>query len=525
MFSVSDVVNSAKQPKGGYIPVSSLEIINLKDGNTLNSNENISPSTVGTVVDYISRFLLGATLKEAFKIPLKGAKRLQRFSYARTILDEITGNNNESIIAAVKLIPYDVAFRTGNSNYVYQEPVLPDRDTLENINVMINRTVNFFKEYGPVVLMGFSFPKASSLLISSADGDYLTKTGLWDLKVSKNEPTIKQTLQILIYYLMGITSTHVEFGQLDSIGMFNPRLNRAYKIDIDKITPDVLETVYSDVILYDIQKKYAYEHIEELRETKKVKCAAAEFKKLKKEGLPVSYELCFNAVAYDYKLLKDVPIEYRDANLCTNAIELHCYEEEYDEHSLFLFENTDEYIDNYLKLIPDSSYNEKLCVEVLAISRCSSDGFNRIPSRFMTAEFMAYLVYCKNSYYDSVPDKLKNHIFYSKLSEMEIKCLKECPEELEYMCEKIIVPEIIPMDTLRGVLMQKPRLIKCVPQTYCGYSDLGLLAVKQDWRAIRDIAKTNRTVEMLQVVEKSGDKACEWLSKEKAKRKKKVTRG
>lgn len=196
MFSVSDVVNSAKQPKGGYIPVSSLEIINLKDGNTLNSNENISPSTVGTVVDYISRFLLGATLKEAFKIPLKGAKRLQRFSYARTILDEITGNNNESIIAAVKLIPYDVAFRTGNSNYVYQEPVLPDRDTLENIKVMINRTVNFFKEYGPVVLMGFSFPKASSLLISSADGDYLTKTGLWDLKVSKNEPTIKQTLQI-----------------------------------------------------------------------------------------------------------------------------------------------------------------------------------------------------------------------------------------------------------------------------------------------------------------------------------------
>ena len=352
MFSVSDVVNSVKQPEGGYIPVGSLEVQNLEDGNTLNSNENISPSAVGTVVDYISRFLLGATLTEAFKIPLQGAKRLKRFIDARTILEKITGNNDESIIAAIKLIPYDVAFRTGSSNYVYQEPVLPDRDTLENLKVMINRTVIFFEQFGPVVLMGFSFPKASSLRISSADGDYLTKTGLWDLKVSKNEPTSKQTLQILIYYLMGITSTHAEFGQLESIGLFNPRLNRFYKIDIEKIDPDVLSTVYSDVILYDVRKECAYERIEDLRESKMWKSAANEFKKLIKERLPVSYELCLKAVAYDYKLLKDVPIEYRDTNLCETAINVHFYAEGRDDYVSDLSRNSDDYIEKYLRLIP-----------------------------------------------------------------------------------------------------------------------------------------------------------------------------
>lgn len=521
MISVSSVVNSAKQPKGGYIPIDSLETLYFKDCNTLNSYENISPSTVGTVVDYISRFLLGATLKEAFKIPLKGAKKLQRISEARDILKEITGNNNESIIAAVRLIPYDVAFRTGNSIYIFQEPILPNEDTVDNIKIMIDRTVSFFNKYGPITLMGFTFPKASSLLISSGDGDYLTKTGLWDLKVSKNEPNTKQTLQILIYYLMGITSTHIEFGSIDSIGMFNPRLNKAYKIDIDQIARAVLEEVYSDVILYDIRKECAYEYIQELREMKKLESAVIDFKELTKKKIPVPYDVCLNAVDYDYRLLKDVPVEYRDAKLCTIALEFHCYEDEYNDYSSDSSVDIVKYIDDYLKLIPDSSYNENICVSIMGLAGDDKDRFRRIPTRFMTQEFMAYLVYCNNKYYDIVPNDLKDIIFYKMLSNMEVERLMQSPEHLEDMNKEIIVPEIIPINVLEYALIQRPRMIKYVPKSYCGYSELALLAVKQDWKAIKDIPNMYRNDEMFQVVEAArDDKASEWLKKVKTKIKK-----
>lgn len=82
---------------------------------------------------------------------------------------------------------------------------------------------------------GFTFEGGYTDIITTGDGDFLTENTLWDFKVTKTNPTNKHTLQLLVYYLMGKQSKHDYFDNIDSIGIFNPRLNNAYTLDIDTL--------------------------------------------------------------------------------------------------------------------------------------------------------------------------------------------------------------------------------------------------------------------------------------------------
>ena len=87
-------------------------------------------------------------------------------------------------------------------------------------------------------------------MISSGDADFITKDTLWDFKVSKNRVTSQQTLQLLMYYLMGKRSTNENFKQITKLGIFNPRLNTVFVKEINDIPADVIETVENEVIGY-----------------------------------------------------------------------------------------------------------------------------------------------------------------------------------------------------------------------------------------------------------------------------------
>ena len=50
----------------------------------------------------------------------------------------------------------------------------------------------------PIDISGITFEGGYSSVIVSGDADFITKDTLWDFKVSKNSPTSKQTLQLLI---------------------------------------------------------------------------------------------------------------------------------------------------------------------------------------------------------------------------------------------------------------------------------------------------------------------------------------
>ncbi len=250
MYSVTQRIKSIKQPRGGYIKPKEFTAITLDDGAQLSANENIHASLIGLSVDYLTRYMMGTPANEAFKISLLGSLRVNESKYAEKLLQDIKGLDDKSISNSCKLVGYDVCFRAGLIGYRPVQEISPNEETLLNIRTMVNRCLNFWKEYGPIVLDGFTFEGGYTEIVSTGDGDYLTKDTLWDFKVSKDAPKNQYTLQLLMYYIMGCHSIHKEFQSIKRLGIFNPRLNMVYLLNICDIDTDIIKEVSSEVIGY-----------------------------------------------------------------------------------------------------------------------------------------------------------------------------------------------------------------------------------------------------------------------------------
>lgn len=262
VYSVTKRISMVKQPYGGYLNKKQFDITTIDDGKILNEEENIHASLIGLAVDYLTRFLMGTSAEEAFKISLQGALCLDLFlnnasdkkglalRNAKKLLKGIKGLDDESVNNACKLVGYDVCFRAGIMGYKPVEEINPDSDTIGNIVIMVERSLIFWKEYGPIIKDGFTFEGGYTDIVSSGDGDYLTGDTLWDFKVSKEEPKSKYILQLLMYYIMGCHSIHPEFKQIEKLGIFNPRKNKVYIANISLISLEIIEKISRDVIGY-----------------------------------------------------------------------------------------------------------------------------------------------------------------------------------------------------------------------------------------------------------------------------------
>lgn len=249
--SVTRRIDMIRQPRGGYLHPSKLEVIKLKSDVVLSEYENISPSLVGTAIDYLSRYMNGASKEDAFNISLLGAARVAETYKAKIILNKLNRELDDSCIkAACQLVGYDVAFRVTPAAYKPVDFINPDKATIDNIKEMVNRSIKFFKEYGPIIKDGFTFEGGYTDTISSGDGDFMTNDTIWDFKVSKNPPSNKHTLQLLVYYLMGLHSTHQDFKNIEYIGIYNPRMNSVYRYKLNNISDDVISDIEKYVIGY-----------------------------------------------------------------------------------------------------------------------------------------------------------------------------------------------------------------------------------------------------------------------------------
>ena len=120
---------------------------------------------------------------------------------------------------------------------------------------MVNRSLSFFKKYGPTIKCGFTLDGGYNGIISRGDGDYLTRNSLLDFKVSAEPLNPRQTLQLAVYYIMGIHSIYPEFRNITKLGVYNPLLNRAYFADINDISNNVFVLISRDVIGYRFSEK------------------------------------------------------------------------------------------------------------------------------------------------------------------------------------------------------------------------------------------------------------------------------
>lgn len=250
MVSVTKRITQVKQPLGGYLPYKSMEEKALKSNIELVDieKENISPAIVGTVVDYLTRFMSTKNVEDAFKISLEGSKLAGQETYGKQLAKNIIGLDRESIQNACKLVGFDSVYRVGIKFY---KPVAEaNLDTISNIKEMVNRSLKLFIIYGPTKVNGFTFKGGYTNSIDAGDGDFLTQDTLWDFKVSKYPPKKEHTLQLLIYYFMGKNSIHDYFTPIKKIGIFNPRLNKVYTYDIKKLDISSKFKIKKEVIGY-----------------------------------------------------------------------------------------------------------------------------------------------------------------------------------------------------------------------------------------------------------------------------------
>ena len=260
MSSVTARINVVKQPRGGYIKPSDLSEIRTVDEFDLNEEENVHSSIVGMAVDYLTRFMTGKDIVDAFEISMMGAftaedvfKKKGSVKTAEKFLKGIKGYDDTSIINACKLVSFDVWFRNPINAMTCKDytEINPDKATIENIRIMVKRGIAFFDKYGPVVKDGFTFEKKGyTSTVDSGDGDFLTKDTLWDFKVTKSKPTNKHTLQLLMYYIMGKHSGQSIYKSITKIGIFNPRLNSVYLLEMSKVPDSVIKEVEDTVICY-----------------------------------------------------------------------------------------------------------------------------------------------------------------------------------------------------------------------------------------------------------------------------------
>lgn len=252
--SVTQRIKEIKQPTGGYLPIKQFSVKELDDGQVLAEDENISANLVGMCVDYLTRYIMGKSARQAFRISLAGAAFVEKKEYAEALIGQIKGLDNKSITCACKLVGYDVCLRSGLSYFKPVEGINPDKDTIRNIRIMVERSVNFFEVYGVPIRSELTFEGGYTNTVTDGDGDFMTEDTLWDFKVTKSRITSKHTLQILMYYIMGMHSIHDEYKKIKKLGFFNPRANTVYLCSVDAISKEVIEVVSKEVIGYSAKR-------------------------------------------------------------------------------------------------------------------------------------------------------------------------------------------------------------------------------------------------------------------------------
>lgn len=140
--------------------------------------------------------------------------------------------------------------RAGKNFFKPIENINPDKNTIENIRIMVNRTEAFIKEYGPIKEKGMTFIGGYTQTITSGDADFMTEDTLWEFKVSNDRPKSIHTLQLLVYYLLGIHSDKEKYSKMKNLAIYNPRLNKVFIINIDEISDETIKLVEDDVIVY-----------------------------------------------------------------------------------------------------------------------------------------------------------------------------------------------------------------------------------------------------------------------------------
>lgn len=240
---IAYIASKIDQPKGGYVNPKQFEAIKFPGGNMddLHFEESITPYLVNLTVNHLVCFVMNDPIEKVFAASINGAKQVGEGIMCERLLQMVDNlNDDDSIRAAVMLSGFDSATYSGRIPGMAVKGVYVDDWTCENIRKMVVRSVQFFERYGSKVSDGLTFP-----------GSYLTRDTLWNVKVSRQRLRPRQILQSLVQWRMGLHAMPQQYDKLEYLGIYNPRMNVAYRLRMNELSDDVINIIEHDVIGYE----------------------------------------------------------------------------------------------------------------------------------------------------------------------------------------------------------------------------------------------------------------------------------
>lgn len=274
MGSVSELIEKIEQPAFGILPISYFEKKELRqDSYILANKSSISAIHLGLIVDYCVKYILGVKLSDILHVEYEGYAEHIRVSairyfdsiseQARTqiyIEDERKSICLSDFVSRVEnaetfddfvtnmlyVIQYgdfirDIRYAFNRVGETFNKKL--NQDELRDILIFFMRTQSWVKTLGEVTPMYKFKPYGYNNTVTSGEGDFCSKYTLWDLKVSNGEPTSKDTLQMLIYYIMAKHSGNKLYKDINSIGFYNPKLDATWLCKIDNISPSTIRKI------------------------------------------------------------------------------------------------------------------------------------------------------------------------------------------------------------------------------------------------------------------------------------------
>ena len=211
------------------------------------NNEQMDPSLMGTMIDYLIRF----TICHDFAM----ADTLEDYDI-ETLFNNVNINHltNKQIESAFEFAKREQLMRSDDIN-VYEQKLILSNTLKKHISIMLNRCKHFFERYGYPNITGFHAfisksetpleslqslyqkPIAKLHTLIKGDGDYLLPTALVDLKVSKYKTQSAAWKKQLIVYYLGLNKNelkqyHMTHDNIQYLINFNPRYDTVYQINI-----------------------------------------------------------------------------------------------------------------------------------------------------------------------------------------------------------------------------------------------------------------------------------------------------
>lgn len=265
MFSVTQRIKQISQPKGGFVPKTLFVRTIYDDMNEIHSfnyNNKSLYSIQGMAVDYLTRFLITNNKSKAFNISILGAQIIDKNNnnnnesiHISNLLSKVNGLDDLSIINACKIVGYDTVYRSGVNTFHDVEEIIIPHEMIINIRCMVKRSIIFLNAVGPITSIDLRFEGGYTELVSKGDGDYLTNDMLIDFKVSKKEFSIDWSLQLLMYYILGLHSIYNEYRDIKYLCVFNPLYNESYIVYIPAIDNKSKYIVSNNILGYSMKNK------------------------------------------------------------------------------------------------------------------------------------------------------------------------------------------------------------------------------------------------------------------------------